>query len=109
VEVSICWISNEQRTMRVNDQNLTGVNTASTAGSHEAQRAGRTASGSAGSTAHGDRVELSGAVGTISRALAADSGGRAARVRELAAQYQAQQYRPDAAATSRAMIADAVA
>jgi anti-sigma28 factor (negative regulator of flagellin synthesis) len=103
------WISDEQRTMRVNDPNLTGVNTAPTGGSHETQRAGRTAAGSAASTAHGDRVELSGAVGTISRAMAADSGGRAARVRELAAQYQTGQYRHDAAATSRAMIADAIA
>ena len=95
--------------MRVNDQNLAGVNTAPTGGSHEAQRAGRTSSGNPASGSHGDRVELSGAVGTISRALSADSGGRAARVRELAAQYQAQQYRPDAAATGRAMIADAFA
>ena len=95
--------------MRVHDQNLTGVNPPAAGGTHEAQRTGRTASGPAGVSGHGDRVELSGAVGTISRALAADSGGRASRVRELAAQYQAGGYRPDAAATSRAMVADALA
>ena len=95
--------------MRVQDQNLTGVNTAATGGTHAAQRTGRTAAGSGGVSSHGDRVELSGAVGTISRALAADSGGRASRVRELAAQYQAGRYQPDAAATSRAMVADALA
>jgi anti-sigma28 factor (negative regulator of flagellin synthesis) len=95
--------------MRVHDPNLTGVNTAPTGASHETQKSGRTATGTAASTSHGDRVELSGAVGTISRVLASDSGGRAARVRELAAQYQTGQYRPDAAATGRAMIADALA
>jgi hypothetical protein len=95
--------------MRVNDQNLTGVNTGAAAGTHETQRAGRTPPGSTAGTAHGDRVELSGAVGTISRAMSADSGGRAARVRELAAQYHSGGYRPDAAATSRAMISDALA
>jgi len=95
--------------MRVHDQNLTGVNTAAAGGAPETQRSGRTAAGSGADRAHADRVELSGAVGTISRALTAESGGRASRVRELAAQYQTGNYRPDAAATSRAMISDALA
>lgn len=93
--------------MRIHEQNLTGA--AASGAPAEAQRNGR-ADGSASSAgSRADRVELSGAVGAISRALTADGAGRAGRVRELAAQYQAGGYRAEPAATSRAMVADALA
>lgn len=95
--------------MRVHDQNLTGTSAASAGAAAEAQRAGRATAGQVSATARFDRVELSGAVGTISRALTADSASRAGRVQQLAAQYQSGRYQPDAASTSRAMISDALA
>lgn len=97
--------------MKVHDLNLTGTSGAGvgrTAGAGEAPPArgtGRT-QGQAGDT---DRVEFSGALGSIARAVAADSQGRTARVAELAAQYRAGNYHPDAAATSRSMVSETLA
>jgi anti-sigma28 factor (negative regulator of flagellin synthesis) len=95
--------------MRVNEHNQTGAS--SEAGrAQETQRLDRggssrtTVSGSGG-----DRVELSSTLASVSRATAAHDADRAAKVQELAAQYQSGQYRTDAAATSRAMVSEALA
>jgi hypothetical protein len=48
-------------------------------------------------------------MGALSRAISAHESGRAARVQELAAQYGRGEYHADSAATSRAMVSDAVA
>ncbi len=96
--------------MKVYDQNLAG---AASAGSNRAQEAQRTersdssrAMGSGG--ASGDRVELSGALGSIARAMSSAGASRAGRVQALAAQYASGSYRPDALATSRGMVAEAL-
>src|SRR4051794_21445210 len=95
--------------MRINEHNQTGAS--SEAGrTQETQRAaGGGTSKSAASGSSGDRVELSSTLGSLSRATAANHSDRGARVQELAAQYETGRYRPDAAATSRAMVSEMLA
>ncbi len=96
--------------MRVYDVNLTSSSAAGSGRTQETQGSGQAGATRTGSAAHssGDRVEFSSALGHISRALAADDAQRSSRVQALAAQYQSGTYRADPAATSRAMIADAL-
>jgi anti-sigma28 factor (negative regulator of flagellin synthesis) len=95
--------------MRVHDHNLNGAAAAQTSGAQETQRTGRSADPRArGTGGDGDRVELSSTLASLSRALDADHAGRAVRVQELSAQYARGDYRADSAATSRAMMADAI-
>ena len=98
--------------MRVYDQNLTGTSGAQAGRTQETQKADRTEnarSGSAGSSGPVDRVEFSSAMGTLSRAMSAHESSRASHVQALAAQYQSGSYRPDSAATSRAMVSESLA
>ena len=91
--------------MRVDQRNLTGT-AAETGRAAESQPSGR--GGRAGTAASGgsgaDQVELSG----LSRALHASASSLNSRVEQLAAQYQAGQYQPDAAAISRSMVGEAL-
>jgi len=98
--------------MRIYDVNLTGASGAEAARTQETQRtesagsAGKSgASGSSGS----DRVEFSSSLGNLSRIVASEGADRAARVQQLAALYQSGNYRPNSAATSRAMVGEALA
>jgi anti-sigma28 factor (negative regulator of flagellin synthesis) len=96
--------------MRIYDGNLTGT-TAETGRAAETQRPERetsTRGGSSAASGGGDRVELSNALGSLSRALTSYSSGRSSRVEALSAQYQSGQYQPDASATSRGMVAEAL-
>jgi anti-sigma28 factor (negative regulator of flagellin synthesis) len=95
--------------MRVNDHNVTGAAAAEAGRAQESQRSGRAGGSRPSSGSGGDRVELSSTLSSVSRAMEAHHTDRAARVQELAAQYQSGKYRPDAGATSRAMITEAVA
>ncbi len=97
--------------MKVYDQSLTGSAAAGSSRTQELQRTDRADSSrtNSASSAGGDRVELSGALGTLSRAMAASSSSRASKVQTLSALYQSGGYHPDAAATSRGMVADALA
>jgi len=97
--------------MRIYDVNLTGASAAESARAQEAQRVGDTGSGRTGSVSggNGDRVEFSNALNTLSQALASSGSARSNRVQALAAQYQSGSYQADSLATSRAMIAEAVA
>jgi hypothetical protein len=57
-----------------------------------------------GANASSDRVEFSGNLGRLARALSTYGTSRANRVQALAAQYQSGNYRPDSSATSQAMV-----
>ena len=95
--------------MRVNDRNALGSAAAETARAQETQKTGREESARSGKTdSSGDRVELSSNLGRLSQAISSFTSQRAERVQSLAAEYQSGRYRPDAAATSRAMITDAL-
>src|SRR5436305_9281578 len=90
--------------MRVNDHNVTGAAAAEAGRAQESQRPGRAGGSSSSVGSGGDRVELSSTLSSVSRALETHHSDRAARVRELASQYQSGKYRPDAGATRRAKI-----
>src|SRR5881275_560137 len=94
--------------MKLYDRGLTSADAGQT---QEVQKPGNTStgkSGTKGTGALGDHVEFSGNLGRLSRTLSTYDTGRASHVRALATQYQGGTYRPDSAATSRAMIAEAV-
>jgi anti-sigma28 factor (negative regulator of flagellin synthesis) len=97
--------------MRVNDHNnLTGASAAEAGRTQEISRAdGAAASRTSSSRSGGDRVELSSTSASVSRAMTAHHSDRAAKVQALSEQYQRGNYRPDAVATSRAMVSDALA
>jgi anti-sigma28 factor (negative regulator of flagellin synthesis) len=65
---------------------------------------GTQGSGPAGS----DRAEISNLAGRISQTLASQTVGRAQRIQELAQQYSAGTYKPDAQSVSRALIEGAI-
>ena len=97
--------------MRAHNESLKGA-AAEAAQAAETQRPGR-ADGShqnrSAGFAGGDRVELSSALESLSRALGADRAQRSGQVQALAEQYQSGQYRADAAAASRGLVAEALA
>jgi flagellar biosynthesis anti-sigma factor FlgM len=55
-----------------------------------------------------DRVHLSDLSGRLVQMLSTDAPDRVARVEKLAAEFQAGRYQPDAKATSRGIINDAL-
>lgn len=98
--------------MRIYDVNLTGTSAAESGRAQETQRsdrAGGARTGGTGANGTGDRVELSSTLGSLSQALSADGSARARQVQSLAAQYESGNYRPDSAATSKGLVAEALA
>ena len=96
--------------MKVYDQNLNGTESAGSVRTQEASRLGRGSGTRTGAASgDGDRVELSGALTSLSRALESFSSSRPGRVQQLAQLYQSGAYHPDAAAISHAMVSDALA
>lgn len=95
--------------MRIYESGFGGAsgvgNTPSSDAVNTQSRSGGTEVGSTGS----DHVDLSSALGSLSRALSSFSSSRTERVQALAAQYQSGQYQTDAAALSHAMVSAAVA
>lgn len=97
--------------MKVYDGSLKGA-AAEPAQVSETQRVDRATSGQktgSASSEGGDRVELSSALGSLSRALTSFGTDRASQVRALEAQYQSGQYQVNAAATSRGLVTEALA
>ena len=96
--------------MRVYNSNVSGGTAAGTDRTQES-RGTEAASGRTGasSSSAGDRVELSQALGSLAKAMSADSASRASQVASLAAQYQSGNYRPDSQATSKSMVSEALA
>lgn len=95
--------------MKVYDRNLAGAAAGSTR-TAETQKA-ETRSGNTSSSANrsgGDHVEISGTLGRLSQALSAQGTQRAAKVAALAAAYRSGAYQPDAAGTSKGLVAEAL-
>jgi hypothetical protein len=95
--------------MKINDSNMAGIGATDLSRAQGAEPAGAGGRGGAvqrGGGAGQDRVELSPLAAALTT-LAADSAERSARVDELAAEYAAGRYEPDADETSRALVADA--
>lgn len=96
--------------MKINEFNGAG-GPASTGGSQEAQKTGRSGApqnGAANGAQSGDRVEFSAGLGQLSRAISSYGSERSSQVESLAALYRSGNYQPDSAATSRAMISEAL-
>ena len=98
--------------MKIYDRNLTGTSAAETGRAQEAQnlsRAGTDKSPTRGGVdGSNDRVEFSGTMSRLSRALGAFESTRASRVQALATEYQSGKYRPDSAATSKGLVSEAL-
>lgn len=96
--------------MKIYDRNLTGTSASETGRTQETQKAGNTGSGKSVSGLDGssDRVEFSGTMGQLSRAVATFESTRADRLQTLAAAYQSGTYRSDSLATSKGMVAEAM-
>jgi flagellar biosynthesis anti-sigma factor FlgM len=97
--------------MKIYEQNSTGTSAAESGRSQESQRTGREGNQTTGTTASGsaDHVELSDTLNSLSRAMSSYSGSRSAKVQALATQYRSGTYRMDSLATSRGMVAEALA
>jgi hypothetical protein len=97
--------------MRINDRNLTGTSASETGRAQETKDLGRSGTGKSntgGVDGSNDRVEFSGTLNRLSRALTTFESSRASRVQALAANYQSGTYRSNSAATSKGMVADAM-
>ena len=97
--------------MRVNDRNLQGTSAAETGRAQELQqtdRQGTRSTGSGKADGSSDRVELSGTLASLSRAMSVFESDRGRRVQTLSEQYQSGNYHANSAATSRGIIAEAL-
>jgi hypothetical protein len=95
--------------MRISNSDLTGVAGAESAAAQELQKTGRGDSSRAqGGGQSGDRVEFSAGLGQLAHAISTYGADRASQVQQLAALYQGGGYRADSAATSKAMVSDAL-
>jgi hypothetical protein len=98
--------------MKIYDRNLTGTSASETGQAQEAQnlsRTGRTTSPTRnGVDGSNDRVEFSGTLGQLSRALTAFESSRATRIQTLTANYRSGNFKPDSAATSKGLVAEAM-
>ena len=94
--------------MKVYDR---GLNPAETGQTQDIQKLGHASTGKSANRnaeGRGDSVEFSGTLGRLSRTLATYDTSRANRVQELATLFQSGNYRPNSAATSGAMVGEAL-
>jgi flagellar biosynthesis anti-sigma factor FlgM len=96
--------------MKIYDSNLSGAAAGGAQRTQETQQTERSGSGRKAELTGegGDRVELSGSLGRLSRVLSSFQSHRADRVQRLAAQYQSGNYQIDSKAISGAMISEAL-
>ena len=98
--------------MKIYDTNLTGTSASETGRAQESQKLNRAGTGKtpagAGLDGATDRVEFSGTLSRLSRALTTFESSRASRIQTLSAEYQKGNYKPDSLATSRGIVSDAL-
>jgi anti-sigma28 factor (negative regulator of flagellin synthesis) len=97
--------------MKIYDRDLTGASAAETGRAQELEklsRSGTSKSATRGQDGPNDHVEFSGTLSRLSRTLETFESMQAGRVRALAAQYQSGNYRPDASATSKGLVSEAL-
>ena len=95
--------------MRISNSDLTGTAAAEAARAQETPKSERGDRASLNGASTGDRVEFSAGLGQLAHAISTYGAERTAQVQSLATLYQSGGYRPDSAATSRAMVAEALA
>jgi hypothetical protein len=98
--------------MKINDRNLTGTSASETGRAQESQNLSRLGTGksatSGGVDRSNDRVEFSGTLSQLSRAVTSLESTRASRIQALTVAYQGGNYKPDSAATSKGIVDDAL-
>ena len=98
--------------MKINDRTVTGSSAAETGRAQESQNLNRLGTGKSpirdGLAGSNDRVEFSGTLSRLSRALGTFAATRASRVQALAVQYENGIFKPDSAATSKGVVAEAL-
>jgi flagellar biosynthesis anti-sigma factor FlgM len=95
--------------MKIYDHSLTGAAASEASRPQETHKAGNSRESGRSSEATGDRVEFSGHLGALSRAVSSDQSARSSRIEALSAQVAQGTYRPDSHAVSRGMIDEALA
>jgi|SRR5579883_2549681 len=95
--------------MKIYDRNLTGTAASDTSRAAEANKTDPHRQAGASARVTGDRVEFSGSVGALSRAVSADHSARTGRIQALARQVEQGTYHPDAGAISRGLVSEALA
>jgi hypothetical protein len=97
--------------MKIFDRSLTGTSASETGRAQETQSVGRAGTGKSptrGVDGSNDRVEFSGSLSRLSQTLNTFESTRATRVQGLAAEYRSGNYKPNSAATSKGLVADAM-
>jgi hypothetical protein len=97
--------------MRISNADLTGLAGTESSQAQDLQKTGRAESVSPNSPANGqsgDRVVFSSGLSQLASAISTYGANRSAHVQKLAALYQSGSYHADSAATSRAMVSDAL-
>jgi flagellar biosynthesis anti-sigma factor FlgM len=98
--------------MIINNNEASGasrLNLDQASGSSRAAEAGASQSSSGATSAGGDSISLSSSPNLVQQALSAGASARSARVQELKALIQNNQYQPDAQEVSRALISAHIA
>lgn len=97
--------------MTVHNQNVSGSSGGQPARVQETAPASNSTAPAKSSapTSSSDRVELSGALGSLSRAVSSDNANRASQVSALAQQYQSGGYQANAAGAAKGIVSEAVA
>jgi flagellar biosynthesis anti-sigma factor FlgM len=95
--------------MKIYDHSLAGAAASEASRPQEAHKAGHSRESGRPSEASGDRVEFSGHLGALSRAVSSDQSARSSRIQALSAQVAQGTYHPDSQAISRGMIDEALA
>jgi anti-sigma28 factor (negative regulator of flagellin synthesis) len=98
--------------MKIYDQSLTGTSAAGTGQAQKTQNLSRagtdTSPARGGVDGSNDRVEFSGTMSRLSRAMATFESTRANRVQALSIEYQSGKYKPDPAATAKGVVSEAM-
>lgn len=97
--------------MKIYDRNLTGAAAAGSTRTQDTQKADSNPSTGVPSSSRsggGDQVELSGTLGRLSQALAAQGTERASHVATLTAAYRSGSYQPDSMGASKGLISEAL-
>ena len=103
--------------MKIYDLNLTGTAATEKGRAQESQNLSRAGTvkfptpgvvDGSGVDGSNDRVEFSGTLSRLSRSLATFESARSNRVQALAVEYQSGNYKPDSAATSKGLVAEAI-
>jgi hypothetical protein len=97
--------------MRISNSDLTGLAGTDSAQAQDLQKTGRggnASSNTLGGGQDGDHVVFSSGLSQLASTISTYGANRSAQVQKLAALYQGGGYRADSAATSRAMVSEAL-